>query len=322
MAIGLIDFLRGRDKYIKIDAAGKPILELNNGFYLPGFWVAAAIAARDRQITKENIILNGQDVIGYSSAIGLSKAICNVDDYIHERKNEGQNYSCLTLLENRMLTDDASSTMNSCIRNIVPNSDARGVRDLCHVVGELHDNVWSHGEATGISMAQFYPNLNGQGPHIQFAIADGGKGFRRELQEQDIHVNSNREAIEWCIVEGNSSKHADKQDEWAQSLPFDALHNPFGEAVAVRQNENNHQGLGLYQLINLVNLYSGELHLVTGNCLLYVDKLGRSSYIENMPFWRGVAIVCTLCVSNFERHSQQANDTVMDLMKALREQNP
>jgi len=34
-------------------------------------------------------------------------------------------------------------------------------------------------------------------------------------------ASSDQEAIEWCLVEGNSTKHANDEDDWAQRLPDD-----------------------------------------------------------------------------------------------------
>ncbi len=69
--------------------------------------------------------------------------------------------------------------------------------------------------------------------------------FLRELRRADIPgIESHQDAIEWCIQEGNSSKHADLQDDWAQQVPGDYMGgNLFGAGVKVKEKRIIIKGL-------------------------------------------------------------------------------
>ena len=56
---------------------------------------------------------------------------------------------------NEESTDSATQTVNGCSREHFDGLGFDAFADkLCGVVGDLHDNVWSHGKSTGFSMAQ------------------------------------------------------------------------------------------------------------------------------------------------------------------------
>lgn len=292
-------------------------LILPEGFYRPDFWVIFVALARQKQIPYTRIELP-LSVKGYAGAIGLAKALgAKTDDYPHQRKNQGRNYGCLINLDNPALTDSAVSQINGCIRANVDHPHKRGIMDLCEVVGELLDNVWSHGKSTGYSMAQVYQY--DQSKKIVFAVADKGLGFRQEINRQNLGFicATDREAIEWCIQEGHSSKLA-PPDPWTQALPDDALHNPYGNNVStIDMEQNHHQGLGLYKLIELVKRFSGELQLITGNCMLQIENCGDFTYSQLDINWQGVAIVCAfnqlnLCAATEDDHE------LLNLMDRLR----
>jgi len=71
------------------------------------------------------------------------------DEGACERLNEGRNYASITALRNAEQVDNATTTINNCIRSLAGNNDSKGISELTKVVGELHDNVWSHGKSTG-----------------------------------------------------------------------------------------------------------------------------------------------------------------------------
>jgi hypothetical protein len=195
------------------------------------------------------------NVRDYATAIGLNAALDGEDRYTFERKNEGTNYSGLVLLATPEETDRATSQINGCIRALFPEPEnLHFVRTLCEVVGDLHDNVWSHGKATGFSMAQKWRNPHARDAyHLEFALADCGYGFRRELLRVGLTAEaaSDRSAIEWCLVKGHSSKNLKCVDEWAQTLPPDIMGNPIPGVGKARESDNHHQGLGLAKLVGV-----------------------------------------------------------------------
>lgn len=309
-AVGLYEYVQRSDSGLVRD-----VFSLSESdFFMPGFWVALAAKGRYEGLTMAGLQAAPRHM-GYAQAIKLPCALGEVDCYPHERLNEGTNYSPLILLESHNANDNATATVNACIRaQLGPLGLGELARDLCEVVGELHDNVWSHGQGTGFSMFQKWRKGSSGGHKFEFAVADCGIGFLRELQSVGVvGVTSHEEAIEWCIREGNSSKNLPGQDDgWGQSLPADALSNPMGGAGRVRTSDNNHQGLGLAKLVKLVSDYGGELWIVTGNKTLVVGRNGQRSMLINRLGWQGVAVACRFDTTVLKmKDSQEPDDEVL-----------
>src|SRR5690606_14693479 len=93
-------------------------------------------------------------------------------------------------------------------------------------------------------------------------------------------IHTDKQALEWCLKEGNSSKLAKAEDEWAQSLPDDfAGRSPFGDApITTGRNGNHHQGLGLAKLVELAKSYGGVLNIASGDCLMMMRPNRAASY--------------------------------------------
>lgn len=291
--------------------------------FCPGYLVVLAAHISRHRIQEVGCVMPHND---YLKAIAWHKALWGEDRYRKERRNIGHNYSLMTPLINPDSVDDSTTSINSCIRTLACKTSANcpeGISALIQVVGELHDNVWSHGLSTGFSFAQKWavPGANPTDHYIEFALADHGKGFLAELKRASIpDIQGHDDAIRWCIQEGNSSKHADLQDDWAQSIPsWHSGGNLFGSGVTVKEKENNHQGLGLYHLLKLIKSYNGELLLATGDVCLSM-KQGRESYKRLPASWQGVAISCRFKVSELSTVTESAIDAdVMNIMKRLRE---
>ncbi|MDR5758202.1 hypothetical protein [Caballeronia sp. LZ035] len=231
-----------------------------------------AATGRHAGIRFEDLRFDYDQNQGYAQALRLPTALGAVDEYPYDRRNEGRNYSGLVLLKSAETTDQASERVNDCIRHIFA---AKGldqfVHDLAEVVGDLHDNVWSHGKSTGFSMAQTWRNTKRQDSNwFEFSLADCGMGFLRETQRAGIAgIGSDAEAISWCIQKGNTSKKTKVVDDMMQSLPPDMMGNPMGGFAAIKESDNHHMGLGLAKLMSLVEKYRGRLWLASGGSLLY-----------------------------------------------------
>lgn len=297
-------------------------LDIPKGHFHPGCMVILAAYINHHRITERNCLLPNE---GYLQAVGLHYSLWGRDGHQHARTNVGRNYSMVTALKSVEAVDIATSSINSCIRRLAfPNGGPypQGLSDLMHVVGELHDNVWSHGRSTGFSFAQksAVPHTKKQEFYLEFALADCGLGFLQELKRANIpNIDTHQQAIEWCIQQGNSSKHADKIDEWAQHVPAGhAGGNVYGSGVAVREEQNNHQGLGLAHLMKLVNTYKGQLILASGNVCLVAD--GEDVTYDSLPVnWQGVAISCRFKISDLalEQHDEE-DPEIEDIMMQLR----
>jgi hypothetical protein len=238
-------------------------------FYVPSYWTVLAAYAHREKLKREQIEFHA-DVAGYASAMGWSQALWQQDDYAYRRVKKGQNYSPLVHLSHSSHTDAVVEDINNCIRNfcdgVVPENF---VLALCHVVGDLHDNVWSHGMDSGFSMAQKWKVPHCDDYYLEFSIADHGVGFLWELQRAKIPVQDDAAAIEWCLQEGNSTKKVPVDADWIQALPGDIFINPLAgieETLPADKVHNHHQGLGLYNLLKTVELFGGDLYIASGSC--------------------------------------------------------
>jgi hypothetical protein len=267
------------------------------GYCTPGHWVLLAAKSCHLGLKFGDLVFpQGREE--YAKAMKLECALDGegTDTYPHRRKNVGVNYSPIISLSCADLTDDATSTINSCLR--AQANGAAGISDLAAIVGELHDNVWSHGQSTGFSMAQKRRVPRSDDYFIEFALADAGIGLKSEMARAKRRVSSHREAIDWCLQEGNSTKLNDDDDGWAQRLPEDHYgQNPYGPEIATISKPNHHQGLGLAKLVQLVKKYDASLQFVTGDCLYKISEDGQASYSLINREWQGVAISCRLRIS-------------------------
>lgn len=299
---------------------------LPGGYYTPGYVAALAAFFCDKGITAADFQCTDHYVRGYFSAIGLSRALWGNDDYLKGRVNAGANYAPLTALSTQEDVDAATASINSCLRTMARQgrdyTGSPAFSELQMVVGELHDNVWSHGRNTGFSTAQRRRVANEDDYELEFSLADCGIGFLNELKRTRISgIISHQDAIEWCIKEGNSSKLANARDEWAQSVPEDfsgAV--PFGSGVEVFEAKpNNHQGLGLAKLMSLAKAHRGELYLASGDCVMHLDVNGTTSFSSVPNVWKGVAISLSLRESRLEEAKLSPDSSAIEqLMNILR----
>ena len=270
---------------------------ISGDFSTPGFWVILTAYAKLKHIEKGRISFENAKLESYASAIGLSKTLWNSDDFPYNRRNEGLNYSSLECLDRPESTDKATSCINNCVRKMFLSVDVSDsfVAQMCDVIGDVHDNVWSHGMASGFSVAQKWPTYKDDDYYFEFALADAGIGLLGEINRcglKDI-ANNHREAIEWCIQEGNSTKKPGPEDDWAQTMPADLINNPLrGIEKTNFSSGSHHQGLGLSKLVRLVEAAGGQLWLASGDCALERTSNGQHSYRTLASSWSGVALAC------------------------------
>src|SRR3569623_221903 len=124
----------------------------------PGFWVGLCAFARENGIHAESINFGYSRTAGYASAMGLKAALGGHDNYPYSRVNKGRTYSQLEHLSAPEVTDEANSRINSCIRQLFADTGHdKFVPDLCSVVGDIHDNVWSHGKHPAFQSRKNFP---------------------------------------------------------------------------------------------------------------------------------------------------------------------
>lgn len=177
--------------------------------------------------------------------------------------------------------------------------------------------------ASGFSMAQKWKVPHCNDHFLEFAIADHGMGFLRELQRCQIQVPDDEAAIDWCVQEGNSTKKAAVNLDWAQAVPGDVAGNPLTGIESTRPAErlhNHHQGLGLYNLLKTVDLFGGDLWIASGqSCQAIVSGREKKGY--SLPVgWQGVAISCRFQLSrvrDFDQQRAQDDPSIQKLMELI-----
>ncbi len=272
------------------------------------------------KISESNLLLPLKHK-GYFDAIGLGACLFHNDQYQNHRVKCGVNYSPMVHIQSADAVDTATSTINSCITSLTKDSHNKSIKELKHVIGELHDNVWSHGLESGFSMAQRSKVPHTQEDYlIEFALADNGLGFLEETKRAKISsINTHQEAIDWCIRKGNTTKPP-KTDSWTQSIPEGCIGSPYPATITVATNTgSHHQGLGLAKLIDLVNTYHGELDVASGDTILHVRN--NKNFYELLPSsWKGVAISCRLRVSELcnGTTTPEIPSEISSIMKLLR----
>jgi hypothetical protein len=280
----------------------------------PSYIVTLAAYAKQHSVPRESFIFESQNHQGYLNTIGFD-SLWGIPCAV-ERPNAGKKYSVLTLLDNEESTDFANTQITSCISAFTNDDKSEGVAFLKEVIGEVHDNVWSHGKSTGFSMAQIYSN-----GFIEFALADCGGAFLKELNRVGLNnIQSHEGAIEWCIQKGNSSKKIEDQrdSDWLQQLPSDTIGNPMG-SIAKYKKSNNHAGLGLAKLIELIQQYEGILCIASGKAILSISDSKRSIDIRSTTHnWNGVIIMCKLNEKKLKsKASNDADSEISSILDAL-----
>lgn len=114
-----------------------------------------------------------------------------------------------SLLEVTPLADpDAVEAWNGRLFKLVKHqSSTVAANQVFHIVGEVLDNAISHGHGpTGaFAVAQYYSGkTSGRPPHIEVAIADGGRGILDHLRTVHDEVETAEQAIQLSLREGVS----------------------------------------------------------------------------------------------------------------------
>lgn len=192
----------------------------------------------------------------------------------------GVSYSPLNQLARAVDVERCNSVINTLFRHRLAGRLASGI---CKVVGELHDNVASHARGAGFSAAQVYG-----GSELTFAIADSGCGLLTNAKRVG-GATTDAEAIVWAFGKGNTSARK-VADPWAQRWAPGTSDPQVDDGA----EENAHQGLGLYQLEQLVMQSGGSLWVSSGAAQrLMRDGAWQGECSDSPVRWQGLAIeVC------------------------------
>ena len=278
-------------------------------FVSPIFSVMVAMCASRSQLSlKERLHFVG-DCESYAQNNGLLDCLAGKYQFPLPSGRQGVTYTKLTRLQNHVEVDACNAVVNSLIHQHVDTVSPEAANHLCQIVGELHDNVASHARGWGFSCAQVYPERNQGAVRLNFAIADGGCGMLQNVQRIRPDIQTDGDAIQWCLGQGNTT--ARQKDEWAQRLPDDYMIAPFPDSVTRYSQENHHMGLGLWQLAELVRIFRGELWIASGRgrCNDGGNGVGIQQFSQVDAPWNGVAIECEITVRSGQRvtHEQAAD---------------
>ena len=126
------------------------------GFFAPADIVLLSAVVEKYHYEKDFISSIESDAESYLRTIGVYEKLWGMTDN-WQRPNKGYRYATLAKLEDPYAVNAANDQLKSCINSNLPHDIPPASRTaLNHVIGELHDNVWSHGKSTGFSMAQYY----------------------------------------------------------------------------------------------------------------------------------------------------------------------
>lgn len=221
--------------------------------------------------------------MGYARASGLESVLLQCAPESQLNEFSGVTYSPLTRLRLPLDVDRCNGTINALFRSRLAAHGSTFVRDLCKVVGELHDNVTSHSRGVGYSAAQVY------GHRLIFSIADGGRGLLRAVSRAAPGVSTDAAAICWAFEKGNTGAGAAAIDPFAQRWAPGA----YDAEADIGEEQNHHQGLGLWELEQLVTRCGGRLWVWSGSA---ARSLSADGWVDIDPGleWRGVAITLEL----------------------------
>jgi len=224
------------------------------------------------------------DSQGYAQANGLASLLEGNYQPGDRSGQQGITYSRL----NRLLENHEVEAGNRVIADLLYEQfgSTKFTSRLAGVVGELHDNVVSHAAGAGYSCAQTYKH--GGQRRVEFAVADLGIGMLSNVKKIVPNMESDLEAIKWCLRKGNTTARG--IDEWAQRLPDDSMGSPIPGSVFRAGTENHHVGLGLYQLRQLVRLFQGKLWIWSGETQILIQGGERNVLINPAGNWEGVVV--------------------------------
>ncbi len=297
--------------------------------YTPGFWVVLCALAKRLRIARGGVAFLEDENRSLAEAIGVSRAIWGKGLKYDQKGGKGKTFSRVEHLCSSESTDSATTGINGCLRKFFTGTPYESFCDImCDVVGDLHDNVWSHGKSSGFSMAQMWKGISNDQNRVppawhklEFALADAGLGFLGELTRTDMDVRrTDAEAIRWCIQEGNSTKKNRPGEDWAQRVPGDVINNPFRGIEKTKISENHHQGLGLFKLICTIKRFKGELWIASGRKIFFMDSQGAENFQTLETPWQGVAIACQFDTRRFPSTpvEELIDPDIDQIMQALR----
>lgn len=242
-------------------------------------WVSPAVsvclAAERTRLDPVNAVFRGE-ASRYASVIGLTEALSGTDPIHAAGYLHGKTYSPLEWLRTHAEIHRCNTTIGQLLSHQVADVALR--RELNKIVGELHDNVASHSRGKGFCAAQVY------GDRIEYAIADAGCGFLRNVRSADSTVQADLAAIQWAFVRGNTSAPAPAPS------PFGPQKGVGGPEVGLDADDGDtHAGWGLDELRQMIDHTNGYMWVASGTAGCTYSGGTWQPYSLTVP-WPGVFI--------------------------------
>ncbi|HEY1602106.1 MAG TPA: hypothetical protein VGG64_21065 [Pirellulales bacterium] len=255
-------------------------------FVSPIVSTAVAAAAVTDQSFRE--LRCREECQGYADMIGLTEAINGDIPVGKPSELHGQKFSRLTRLYHPTEVEGCNQIISDLLHaNLDGEQNAGFINAVVKVVGELHDNVPSHSNGVGFSAAQVYCNT--VGCRLEFAITDCGCGMLHNVRKVDKAVQTDIDAIEWCLERRHTT--AKPLSGLEQKVPDDSIISPFPAAVTtVTSYDQHHVGEGLWCLTTLIREIEGSVWIWSGNGALLIGPDGTRTAKTTDTKWCGLAI--------------------------------
>jgi hypothetical protein len=276
--------------------SGNPVSSIS--FVTPLLAVSLCGAFRSRKISREQFSF-AEDAHKYARSNGLLALLGDNDETSNTGILHGFTYCPIQSLSVHAEVDNCNKVLSGLLQTQLSGcTNQKLVRATCAVIGEIHDNVASHARGPGFSAAQVY---KGKEKQIQIAVADIGQGIRNSLGPV-WKEKTDKEALEWCLIRGNTRTKLLPQDEdllGPQKLDCLSFHNPYPEHTNVRYDDNHHMGEGLYRLVELIRETGGKTWIWSGNASMLNDK-GTTTWIDPGISWSGTIVAIEIPIVAFE----------------------
>ncbi len=199
--------------------------------------------------------------------------------------DEGRTWSHLTTLYRHDEIAACNKTINDLLFARLAAIPRLVVDAFARVIGELHDNVASHANGRGFSSAQFYPGHHGHPDRLEISVADAGRGFLHNVCRFVPTINTDSQAITWCLQKGNTAWIAP-----TAAVEHHGWSDPYAESADRGAQADHHMGLGLWLLCELVRMTQSTLWIWSGWASYALREDGTVHMETTTIRWPGVLI--------------------------------
>lgn len=252
---------------------------------------------------------DSQHLINWSDPIGIVmiKAYCvdnnipieqlPINDYIWHMIIQEKNQIATTYTPIAEILDRSNieKTRDSLISTIIQNfshintfnkNDLK--KYLNHIFSELMNNVSDHSQSNigGYAMAQYYPKLK----KVQFAIADKGCGFLKNINSKFSNIDNEYEAI------------------------IKALERAVSASSNLIYGQNRNAGYGLYTLETIINETKGKMIIISNDTMFKLEN-GIRRKIHLKSNWNGVVVAIEFLEGNTDYEFETIRNRWLEVEK-------